>query len=216
MLQQDISMQEERPENYFISCYNCSVPYDALDAAWCSCIGGSQTVICPSCLRCFCRADRKYLDGFWTHAPQVVWDNKIKLEKEVRSYATHGTEDHRPLVLVIDDEPLIRNMAVMTIEKLGYQTIAARDGIEGFALAKRHKPDLILSDMLMPGIEGSQLCRLIKTDPETAGMKIILMTSLYTKAKHKMELFKQIAPDDYLSKPFAFDQLWESLHKHLG
>jgi CheY-like chemotaxis protein len=122
----------------------------------------------------------------------------------------------RPLVLVVEDEPIIQKIAIRAIESLGYGAVLARDGIEGLAMARKYQPDLILSDMLMPKMDGQQMCRFLKADPETSKTKLVMMTSLYTKAKHKTEVFKHLQPDDYLAKPLSFQQLWEVLKKHLG
>jgi len=94
--------------------------------------------------------------------------------------------------------------------------VVARNGQEGLDLAKRYRPDLVLSDALMPQMDGREMCRRIKEDPETAGAKTIVMTGLYTAVKYRTEAHKAYKVDDYLTKPLDFALLREMLQKHLG
>jgi len=86
-----------------------------------------------------------------------------------------------------------------------FKLIQARDGIEGVAMATQHRPDLIISDVMMPGKDGYQVCREIKTDPHTKHIPVILLTA-------KAELSEKISgleygADDYLTKPFNAQEL---------
>lgn len=204
-------------ETCLVNCYNCQNTLDATDAVWCTCLTSERTLVCPSCMQCFCRAPKAYKDKFWNDAPQSLWDLKIAEEKELFCKPNPAPEFvNRPLILIVDDEPMIQGTAARAIEKFGYGTILARDGMEGLALAKKYKPDMILSDMLMPKMEGIELCRFLKADPETNKIKVVLMTSLYTKAKHRTETYRTANPDEYLMKPLDFNQLWDVLKKHLA
>jgi CheY-like chemotaxis protein len=202
---------------YVISCFNCGNSFDALDTVWCGCLTSDRTVVCPTCNQCFCKASHSYKDDVWSHAPQLLWDQKVEFESEGISSSYPDPKDvERPLVLVVDDEPIIQKIAVRAIESLGYCAILAHDGMEGLALAKKYRPDLVLSDMLMPKMDGQQMFRFLKADPDTAKTKVVLMTSLYTKSKHRAEAFRHIQPDGYLSKPLSFPDLWAVLKKHLS
>ena len=68
----------------------------------------------------------------------------------------------------------------------------------------------------MPKMDGREMCRLIKADAETAGIKVVVMTSLYTSVKYQTEAYKSFKVDDYLAKPLDFSQLRTMLEKHLS
>jgi CheY-like chemotaxis protein len=204
-------------ETYEIPCHNCRAPFDALAAPWCSCLVTERTVVCPSCLTCFCKAAPAYKHQFWSGAPKVLWD--AKWNEHNSEFETKPNPDPetalRPLVLVVDDERNIQRMAARVIESLGYGMILARDGVEGRNLARKYLPDLVLSDALMPKLDGREMCRQLKSEKSTAHLKVIVMTALYTSVKYRNEGFKAYQVDDYLSKPVDFAQLRAVLEKHL-
>lgn len=207
---------ELEDETYQVGCYNCRNTMDAWEAVWCTCLTSERSLVCPSCMKCFCKASKEYKDKFWTEAPQWMWDRKVAEEKELVIKPNEAPEVvTRPLVLIVDDDPMIQVTAARAIEKFGYGTIAALDGMEGLALARRYKPNLILSDILMPKMEGTRLCRFIKEDPEMTGIKFVVMTSLFAKAKYKTEVNREFQPDETLNKPLDFQHLWEVLKRHI-
>jgi CheY-like chemotaxis protein len=119
-------------------------------------------------------------------------------------------------VLLVDDEKDIQRVASRVIQSLGYGLVLAHNGEEGLELAQRYKPDLVLTDALMPRMDGREMARRIKEDPATGGARVVLMTSLYTNMKYRNEGFKTYKVDDYLAKPLAFEDLRVVLQKHLG
>jgi len=122
----------------------------------------------------------------------------------------------RPMVLVVDDEPDIQQMALRAVGALGFVVALARNGEEGLALADLYKPEVVLSDALMPKMDGREMCRQIKEKPATAGTKIIIMTSLYTAARYRSEAYRDFHVDEYLSKPLEIRLLQSVLQKLLG
>jgi len=119
-------------------------------------------------------------------------------------------------VLLVDDEPDIQRVAIRVIDSLGYGLVLGRNGEEGLELAARYRPDLVLTDALMPRLDGREMCRRLKEDPATAGVKVLVMTGLFTSVKYKTEAFKTFKVDDYLAKPLDFNTLRTLLQKHLG
>ena len=121
-------------------------------------------------------------------------------------------------MLVVDDEKDIQRVATRVIESLGYGLVVAHDGEEGLALARRYRPELVLTDALMPRLDGREMGRRIKARPASAARppKVVVMTALYTNMKYRTEGFKVFKVDDYLAKPLAFDDLRSVLQKHLG
>jgi signal transduction histidine kinase/DNA-binding response OmpR family regulator len=101
---------------------------------------------------------------------------------------------HASTVLIVEDnDDLQRYMTLGLKDK--YNILSARNGEEGFDLAKKHLPDIILTDWMMPHVNGVTLCRLLKADELTNHVPVILITALETGA------------DDYLYKPFDFDEV---------
>jgi CheY-like chemotaxis protein len=96
----------------------------------------------------------------------------------------------------------------------GYQVLMAADGREGIALAQRHRPDLILMDVQMPGMDGLEAIRRIRQDPPIAAIPIIALTALALPADRDRCL--AAGADDYLSKPVRLKQLTSSIHTLLN
>ena len=117
--------------------------------------------------------------------------------------------------LLVDDEAGIRRVASLALQALGYGLVIARNGQEGLELARKYRPDLVLTDALMPKLDGRDMCRQIKEDRELAGTKVVVMTSLYKGVKYENQGYKAYLVDDYLVKPLEFGRLRSVLDKHL-
>ena len=100
--------------------------------------------------------------------------------------------------------------------RLGYGLIVARNGTDGLALARSHRPDLVLTDALMPGLDGREMCRQLKTDAETRAIKVVVMTALYTAPRYQTEGIRHFQADQYVAKPLDVDQLDAILRAQLG
>jgi CheY-like chemotaxis protein len=118
-------------------------------------------------------------------------------------------------VLLVDDESVIRHLANHVISRIGYDVIVATNGADGLEMARRFRPDIVLTDALMPKMDGREMCRAIKSDPETAHIKVVLMTGLFTSVRYKNEAFKTYLADGYLSKPLDRVQLEQVFAEHL-
>src|SRR5688572_13799025 len=112
---------------------------------------------------------------------------------------TSMSEDQLPVVLVIDDEPAIRLGLVAALRRHGYQVIAAEDGNDGLQKARQQRPDLIVSDVMMPPPDGFELKRLMARDPELATVPFIFLTAR-TGVQDRIAGISDGA-DDYISKP---------------
>lgn len=210
-------MSEAR-ETYVVNCHNCQASFDALDTPWCSCLVTERTLVCPSCLSCFCKAPPAYKQRFWREAPKTIWERKFQEHRQDFEPPPNPDPSQavRPLVLLVDDEKDILRIGCRVIESLGYGLVIARNGTQGLELARLYKPDLILSDALMPMLDGREMCKRVKEDPALAGIKVVVMTALYTNVKYRTEAFKVYKVDDYLAKPLEFQQLRTILQKHLS
>lgn len=207
------------PVTYGISCYNCKAPFDALDAAWCSCVVHRRSFTCPSCLKCFCKAPQAFKQGFWERAPQQLWDRVLAEQARVVEQLPNpedAASATRPLVLIVEDERDVRSLTQSAVRDLGYGVAVACDGEEGLRLARSLKPDLVLADAMMPKLDGREMCRTIKNDPSLSAARVVIMTSIYTASRYKYEAYREFHADGYLTKPLEFADLQETLRKYLG
>lgn len=104
-------------------------------------------------------------------------------------------------LLIADDEAGIRSLVRMTLDSDSYEILEASDGDEALELARRHKPDLVLLDVEMPGQSGFEVCRALKEDPETSGVTVVMLTA---KAQElDLQEGEAAGADDYFTKPFS-------------
>jgi CheY-like chemotaxis protein len=122
----------------------------------------------------------------------------------------------RPLVLVVDDSKLIRVTTMRIVRALGYGAIEAADADQALALTLLYRPEVVLSDALMPKVDGRELCRTIKKSPSTSDTKVIIMTGLYKAARFKYEAFHSFGVDVYLLKPIEPAELQKMLERVVG
>ncbi len=108
-------------------------------------------------------------------------------------------------ILVIDDEFPIRYLVEHQLRRNDFEVHSAKDGPTGITAARSYRPDLIVLDVMMPGMDGFQVCEEIRNDPETASTPVIFLTACMTK-QHKVRAFK-VGGNDYLVKPFQADEL---------
>lgn len=119
-----------------------------------------------------------------------------------------------PTLLIIDDVPSNLTVMVESLENCGYRVVAARDGEEGLQYAAFVQFDLVLLDVMMPGMDGFDVCRRLKSDPCTADIPVIFMTAL-TDTKHKIAAFKA-GGVDYVTKPVQVDEVIARVGTHLN
>lgn len=110
-----------------------------------------------------------------------------------------------PTILVVDDDPAILMGLAAKIKRHGYQVITAKDGNEGVQQVKENKPDLVLSDIMMPYIDGFEMRRIIRQEKEFASIPFIFLTAR-TEIEDRLKGFREGA-DDYIVKPFDSKEL---------
>ncbi len=116
-----------------------------------------------------------------------------------------NTQDIPGKILVIDDDPRNRKLVEKYLSMIGYQVFQAEDGFSGLMAARQYKPDLILLDIIMPGMNGFQVCQTLRGDPETANIPIVIVTALYETEQRIAAL--ESGADDFLTKPFSIYEL---------
>lgn len=124
----------------------------------------------------------------------------------VNSEETHDNTDvsNLPTILVIDDEEEIRLFFREAFKKK-YKVILATDGEDGLEKLEKYKPKLIISDVMMPKLDGYQVCEKIKSNPETSHIPVILLSALSSQTKRLEGL--ELGADDYIAKPFSIKHL---------
>jgi len=115
-------------------------------------------------------------------------------------------------ILVVDDEDDLRSMVVKALKREKFETIEADNGSTAFTLAKDRRPDLIISDVIMDSASGIVLQELLRDDPETSAIPLILMSG---HAKH-IGTWKSDGDTDYLPKPFGMSELLTAVARKLG
>ena len=108
-------------------------------------------------------------------------------------------------ILIIDDEKDIIETLGFRLEASGFDVISANDGVEGLEKAQKEKPDLIILDVMMPKMDGYQVCRLLKFDESTQHVPVILLTARGQDRDRK--IWKDVGADAYISKPYDSVQL---------
>jgi len=108
-------------------------------------------------------------------------------------------------ILVVDDEKDIADLVAYNLEKEGFDTIKAYDGGDVLKTVKTQKPDLIILDLMLPRMNGLDLCKAIRANPETAHLPIIMLTAKADEVDKIIGL--EIGADDYMTKPFSVKEL---------
>lgn len=117
-------------------------------------------------------------------------------------------------IVVIDDDRITLTMLEMVFSRHGFQVFSAQDGAEGYELVQKEKPDILISDMLIPKIHGTELCKKIKETPELKQTKVILMTAVYKGPSFRFEA-RDCGADDFIEKPLDMKDLLSRIDKFL-
>lgn len=117
----------------------------------------------------------------------------------------------RGTLLVIDDDPSSRDLLKRMLEKDGYAVLTATGGVEGVALAKERKPDLITLDVMMPSMDGWAVLSALKADPATADIPVVMMTMVEDKP-----MGFALGASDYLTKPIDKARVLETVARRVG
>lgn len=121
---------------------------------------------------------------------------------------------HQESVLIVDDTPANLSVLLQCMGDAGYQVLVAEDGEEALELVQRRQPDLILLDVMMPGIDGFETCRQLKAMPSVADVPVIFMTAL-TDTDQKLTGFAAGAVD-YITKPIQHEEALARVSTHLS
>lgn len=116
-------------------------------------------------------------------------------------------------ILVVDDEIDIAKVTSVRLKKYGYEITNAFSGEEGLDFLKKDHFDLVLLDILLPGIQGYEVCKKIRSDEMLKNIPVVFFTATVTNVA---EAVKEFGADDYIVKPFEVEQLINTIKKYLN
>src|SRR5258706_4701246 len=193
---------------YMLTCHKCRFPFDAATASWCGCPSATASLVCGKCGACFCNALASYRRKAWTEAPGELRESPHRFRLQTQPPSRNAevpSPSKRPVVLIVDDDEAMRAFAACVIENLGYRVILSNDPYKGLDMAGAEYVDVILTDALMPKMDGREMCRLIKQwHPRK---KVVVMSSLYRSRLYRAEALERFGADEFLTKPLDFERL---------
>jgi two-component system phosphate regulon response regulator PhoB len=119
----------------------------------------------------------------------------------------------KSIILVVDDEPEAVELVEFNLKQAGFGVTTAADGAEALKKAKAALPALVVLDLMLPEIDGLEVCKLLRRDPATAGIPIIMLTAKATEIDRVLGL--ELGADDYITKPFSPRELVLRIRKIL-
>ena len=117
-------------------------------------------------------------------------------------------------ILVVDDEINITQILEFSIGSEGYEVITAQDGEDAVDKARREQPDLIILDIMMPKIDGYEACRILKANPLTKNIPVVLLTAKGRDIDKRLGY--EVGATDYIVKPFSPNKLVDRIHQLLS
>jgi len=108
-------------------------------------------------------------------------------------------------ILIAEDEPDTANLLQFHLQRRGYQTTVASDGLNALNLSFERRPDLVILDLMLPKLHGFEVCRMLKTSPSTRHVPVFMLTAL-ASTENKLEGFS-LGASEYMTKPFEMSEL---------
>jgi twitching motility two-component system response regulator PilG len=121
--------------------------------------------------------------------------------------------EDQPVVVVIDDSPTIRKIMEVTLKRSGVRVVGAASGVAGLAAVAANSPALIFLDIVLPTVSGYQLCKVLKSNPQTRNTPVVMLSGkdgVFDKVRGRLA-----GANDYITKPFAPGSVLAALTKHL-
>ncbi len=115
--------------------------------------------------------------------------------------------------LIVEDHPEMVEILTLQLERLGFTVISANNGTEGVEKAIKERPHLILMDIMMPGMDGRDAIRIIRCNPETKDIPILVVTVLFRESEQRKCL--EVGCSDYFVKPFTLQELREKIMEYI-
>lgn len=112
-------------------------------------------------------------------------------------------------VLIADDDMLVRELLGAVLEASPFELVYAEDGLEALDAVRRHRPDCVILDLMMPGMDGLEVCRRLRQDPETAAVRVVMLTANALAARGD---WRAAGVDVLLTKPFGALDLLDAIN----
>lgn len=116
-------------------------------------------------------------------------------------------------VLIVDDEKNIAISVQFLMKREGFEVLVAHDGEEGLTKIRSEHPDLVLLDVMMPKLDGFEVCKAVRSDPELADIRIIMLTAKGRDAEKEKGI--SLGADAYMAKPFSTSELVDKVNEIL-
>jgi DNA-binding response OmpR family regulator len=140
-----------------------------------------------------------------------------RLNEPIRASATRNGADiavaspkTKKTILVVDDEKDLVDLITYNLQRNGYNVLCAHEGNDALAIAQKESPDLVILDLMLPGIDGTEIARRLKADPRTAEIPIVMLTAKGEETDVVVGL--TLGADDYVTKPFSMKILLARLN----
>jgi two-component system phosphate regulon response regulator PhoB len=111
----------------------------------------------------------------------------------------------RQLILIVEDEKDLSDLEEFNLRQAGFDTVAVRDGEQALELVRQRLPDLILLDLMLPGVPGTEVCRQLKSSPRTKQVPVIMVTARGQEVDRVVGF--ELGADDFVPKPFSMREL---------
>ncbi len=113
-------------------------------------------------------------------------------------------------LLIVEDEPTLLDTLKYNLERQGYEVVTASDGVQALSTARAEKPDLVILDIMLPGLDGFEVCRILRQE---MSLPILMLTAKDDEVDKIVGL--EVGADDYLTKPFSMRELLARVRAHL-
>jgi CheY-like chemotaxis protein len=178
-------------------CRRCQRSYPVWSGGFCShVVHGQRNPGCPNCGACVCEAELRYRTG---PLPAPV--------------PPATAADDAPAVLIVEDQPSASDKVAAILGAKHIPYLVARDGLSAWRLLQSRPIAAIVTDMLLPGLDGWQLCRLVKSAPNLSDLPVIFLSGIYSV--EEKEAAARFGAAGFLSKPVSADKLLDALARSI-
>jgi CheY-like chemotaxis protein len=187
-------------------CHACSILNVSRECQWCLCAGAERTLVCGGCGSCFCDAPGAWKSEFWENASAELRGRK-RSDRPTAPLSLVGQTPARPVILLIDDDRIVHSIVSKVLAGFSGTLLHAYDGDAGLRMALQVRPELVITDALLPKIDGREIARSLKSDPATSSMKVVVITAVYKGPRYRAEAFRDYLVDDFIEKPVSAGKL---------
>lgn len=188
-------------------CPSCDTVNLAAANDWCLCTNADQTLVCAQCSSCFCDAGAEWKRDFWQKASPELHTRRREERSGCVKLRLVTQTPQRPVILLIDDDRTVHSIVLRVLEGFEGTLLHAYDGETGLRMAQDFQPELVITDALLPKIDGREIARALKSDPATANGKVVVITAIYKGERYRSEAMREYFADDYIEKPVHADKL---------